>query len=65
LEEFHAERISLSTATKQDPPKLTFEGKFHGRAVLLHVYLEPPEKVDATEIIDLTGPGDAKVREKS
>jgi hypothetical protein len=44
LEEFHAEHISLSTATKQDPPKLTFEGKFHGRAVLLHVCLEPPEK---------------------
>jgi hypothetical protein len=64
LEEFHAEHISLTTATKQDPPKLTFEGKFHGRAIL-HVCLEPPQNVEATEIIDLTGPGDAKVREKS
>jgi hypothetical protein len=64
LEEFHAEQISVSTATEHDPPELTFEGKFRGRAVLLHVCLEPPEEVEATEIIDLTGPGDAKVREK-
>jgi hypothetical protein len=64
LEELHAEQISLNTATEQDPPELTVQGKFRGRAVLLHVCLEPPEEVEATEIIDLTGPGDATIREK-
>lgn len=64
LEEFHAEQIRVHTATEHDPPELTFEGKFRERSVLLHVCLEPPEGVEATEILDLTGPGEAKVREK-
>jgi hypothetical protein len=64
LEELHAEHIGVSTMTDHDPPELTFEGKFRGRAILLHVCLEPPEEVEATEIIDLTGPGGPKIREK-
>jgi hypothetical protein len=64
LEEFHAEQNSVRTATEHDPPELTFEGKFRDRALLLHVCLEPLGEAETTEILDLTGPGEAKVREK-
>ena len=64
LQEFQPEHIGVRTATEHDPSELTLEGKFRGRALLLRVCLEPPEEVEATEIIDLTGPGEAKVREK-
>jgi hypothetical protein len=46
------------------PPEVTIEGRFQGKAVLLHVCLEPPEDTEATEILDLTEPGNATVREK-
>jgi hypothetical protein len=64
LEELHAEQIGITTMTEHEPPQLTFEGEFRGRAVLLHVCLEPPEEVEATEIIDVTGPGGPKIKEK-
>ena len=41
--------------------KLVLEGKFSGREILLHVCLEPPEDVEATEFIDLTTPGGASL----
>jgi hypothetical protein len=40
------------------------EGRFRGREVLLHVCLEPPAGAEPTEVIDLTGPGGARVRDK-
>jgi len=61
---FEDAQISISASMGQEPPKLFVEGKFRGQEVLLHVCLEPPEGVEATEIIDLTTPGGASVREK-
>jgi hypothetical protein len=63
-EEFEAAQISLSARVGQEPSELLVEGKFRGQEVFLHVCLEPPEGVEATEIIDLTEPGGASVREK-
>jgi hypothetical protein len=51
--EFEAEQISITTRMGQEPPELLVEGKFRGQEVLLHVCLEPPEGVEATEVIDL------------
>jgi hypothetical protein len=49
---------------EQAPPEIVVEGKFRGKELLLHVCLEPPQDVEASEIIDLTGPEGASVREK-
>jgi hypothetical protein len=64
LQEVQPEHIGVRTATEHDPPEVTLQGQFCGRALLLRVCLEPPEEVEATEIIDLTRPGEAKLREK-
>jgi hypothetical protein len=40
------------------------EGKFRGKPVLLHLCLEPPQDLEATEIIDLTRPGGPTVSDK-
>jgi hypothetical protein len=64
LERFDAEQVGVCTGTPHDPPELVLEGRFRGRAVLLHVCLEPPEEAEATEVIDLTGPGGAVIRDK-
>ncbi len=64
VEVFAAEHIGVSTRREHDPPELVLEGRFRGRAVVLHVCLEPPEGVGATEVIDLTGPGGASIRER-
>ena len=64
LEEVEAEALSVSTRMANDPPELVVEGKFRGQEVLLHVCLEPPEDVEATEIIDLTRPEGPSVSEK-
>jgi hypothetical protein len=64
LAEFPAEDISVSTKMADDPPEIVLEGKFRGQELVLHVYLEPPEGVEPTEIVDLTAPGGARVREK-
>jgi hypothetical protein len=64
LEEVEAEALSVSTRMANDPPEIIVEGKFRGQAVHLHVCLEPPEDVEATEIIDLTRPEGPSVSEK-
>ena len=65
LSEFEAEAVSFSTRQLAYPPELTFEGKFCGKYVFLHVCLEPPEDAEATEVIDLSGDGGPVVRDKS
>jgi hypothetical protein len=62
--EVEAEHISVRTGMTDDSPALIVEREFQGRLVLLHGCLEPPEDVEPTEVIDLTGPGGASVREK-
>jgi hypothetical protein len=64
LEEIEVEAVSVTTRMTEEPPELVIEGKFRGRDVLLHVYLEPPEGTEASEVIDLTGPGGASIRDK-
>jgi hypothetical protein len=64
LEEFRVAHLSANSSVGQGPPELAVEGKFRSKELVLHVCLEPPEGVEATEIIDLTTPGGASVREK-
>lgn len=64
LKEVEAEQISVRSRMADDPPELVVEGTFRGQQVVLHVCLEPPEDVEPTEVIDLTGPGGAGIREK-
>ena|SRR6267378_1139137 len=64
LEELEADNLGISTRMHTHPPEVTLEGQFRGKAIFLHLCLEPPEDAEATEILDLTEPGDAKVREK-
>jgi hypothetical protein len=64
LGQFEAEHISVSTARPHDPAEVTLEGRFRGKAVVLHLCFQPPEDAEPTEVIDLTGPGGASVREK-
>jgi hypothetical protein len=64
LGELEVGQIGLSTAMADDPPELAIEGMFRGRAVLIHLCLEPPADVEATEVLDLTSPGEARVRRK-
>jgi hypothetical protein len=52
---------SVSPAMNNDSPAVIVEREFQGWLVLLPVCLEPPK---GFEIIDLTGPGAASVREK-
>jgi hypothetical protein len=63
-EELEDAHISLNARVGQEPSEALVEGKFRGQEVFLHLCLEPPEGVEATEIIDLTEPGGASVREK-
>lgn len=64
LKDFEPEAGVLSTRQLAHPSELTFEGKFRGTGILLHIYLEPPEDAEATEIVDLTGDGGPVVRDK-
>jgi len=64
LKGFEAEAVSLSTRMHVHPPELTVEGKFRGKEVVLHVCLEPPEDVEVTEIVDVSGTGGPEIREK-
>jgi hypothetical protein len=59
LKDFEAEALDISTRQE-----LTFEGKFRGQYVFLHLCLEPPDDAEATEIVDLSGNGGPLVREK-
>ena len=64
LADFEPEAVGLSTRQHAHPPELTFEGKFRGQYVFLHLCLEPPDDAEATEIVDLSGPGGPVVRDK-
>jgi hypothetical protein len=64
LADFEPEALAISTGQLAHPPELTFEGKFRGRGVFLHLCLEPPEDAEATEIVDLSGSGGPVVRDK-
>jgi hypothetical protein len=64
LNGFAAEAVGLSTRQHVHPSEMTFEGKFRGQGVVLHPCLEPPEDAEATEVIDLSGPGGPVVRDK-
>jgi hypothetical protein len=64
LDEFEPEAVGVSTRQHVHPSELTFEGKFRGKGVFLHLCLEPPEDAEATEILDLTGDGGPVVRDK-
>jgi hypothetical protein len=64
LDDFEAEAVGLSTRHPSHPSEITFEGKFRGQGVLLHLCLEPPDDAEATEVVDLSGPGGPAVRDK-
>src|ERR1051326_8022459 len=49
LTDFEPEDVAITTCRLADPPELTFEGKFRGQEVFLHLCLEPPEDAKATE----------------
>jgi len=64
LNDFEPDAVGLSTRQQFHPSELTFEGKFRGHGVFLHLCLEPAEDAEATEIIDLRGNGGPVVRDK-
>jgi hypothetical protein len=64
LQGFEPEAVAISTRQTPHPSELTFEGKFQGKDVFLHLCLEPPEDAEATEIVDLSGDGGPVVRDK-
>jgi len=64
LTDFEPEAVGISTRQHVHPSKLTFEGKFRGQGVFLHLCLEPPEDAEATEIVDLSEDGGPVVRDK-
>ena len=64
LDGFEPEAVGISTGQPSQPPELTFEGRFRGQEVFLHLCLEPPEDAGATEIVDLSGNGGPVVRDK-
>ena len=64
LSDFEPEAIGLSSRQLDSPSELTFEGKFRGQGVFLHLCLEPPDDAEATEIVDLRGDGGPVVRDK-
>ncbi len=64
LNDFEPEAVGISTRQFVRPPELTFEGKFRGHGVFLHLCLEPPEDAEATEIVDFSGDGGPIVRDK-
>jgi hypothetical protein len=64
LNDFEAEAVDISTRQTSHPSEVTIEGKFRGQYVFLHLCLEPPDDAEATEIVDLGGPGGPAVRDK-
>jgi hypothetical protein len=64
LNSFEAEAVALSTRQFATPGELTFEGKFQGQDVFLHLCLEPPEDAEATEIVDFSGNDGPVLRDK-
>jgi len=64
LQAFEPEAVAISTRQTVHPSELTFEGKFRGKGVFLHLCLEPPEDAEVTEIVDFSGSGGPVVRDK-
>jgi hypothetical protein len=64
LKDFEPEAVAVNTRQHIHPSEMTFEGKFRGKGVFLHLCLEPPEDAEATEIVDLRGDGGPVVRDK-
>jgi hypothetical protein len=64
LADFEAEAAEISTRRHVHCPELTFEGRFRGQDVFLHLCLEPPEDAEATEILDLRGDGGPVARDR-
>jgi hypothetical protein len=60
----HADALAGLFRKENDPPEIVLEGTFEGKELVLHVCLEPPKDAEPTEIIDLTSPDGASVREK-
>ena len=61
LMDFEPDAVALSTRQHIDPSELTFEGRFRGRGVFLHLCFEPPEDAEATEIVEETRRGPSSV----
>lgn len=57
LTDFEPEAVAISTRMSIHPSELSFEGKFRGKDIFLHLCLEPPEDAEATEILDVSGDG--------
>jgi hypothetical protein len=64
LKGFTPDAMGISTRQPAHPSEMTFEGEFRGRYVFLHLCLEPPDDAEATEIVDLSGPGGPVLRDK-
>jgi len=64
LKDFEPEAVGLSTRQHVHPAELTFEGKFRGQYVFLHLCQEPPDDAEVTEIVEFSGEGGPVVREK-
>ena len=64
LTDFEPEDVAISTRQPARPSELTFEGKFRGQYVFLHLCFEPPEGAETTEIVDISGNGGPIVRDK-
>lgn len=64
LNDFEPEAVGISTRQHFHPSELTFEGKFLGQGIFLHLCLEPPEDAEVTEIVDLRDSGGPVVRDK-
>jgi hypothetical protein len=63
LKKIEANSLDLSSGMA-DPAEVVVDGEFLGQPVLLHVCLEPPDDVEATEIINVTRPEGPTVSEK-
>jgi len=64
LNDFEPQAVGLTTRQLVHPSELTFEGKFRGQGVFLHLCLEPPEDAEVTEILDIRGNGGPILRDK-
>lgn len=64
MTDFEPEAVAVCTRQLNDPTELSFEGKFRGQDVFLHLCLEPPDDAEATEIVDFSGNGGPVLREK-
>jgi hypothetical protein len=64
MTDFEPVAVAICTRQLNDPTELSFEGKFRGQEVFLHLCLEPPDDAEATEIVDFSGNGGPVLRDK-